>query len=241
MTNIKKGASLIVLAFAVLHALCCIFCRTLGIEDSRVLTLLSVAMTFILCYRYEMKLYFIVAAIIVFNVLAYLMGSAIPLMLAPMLGQSIWVYVISTFFTTLILGMLYVYALRLIVKQGRPAAEQKEVQKPHQHRQRWVVRLNDRIVPVRTEQIAYFFSENKCNYLVTFDGGRYIIDSTMDDIVADLDPKAFFRINRGCIVSFSCIDSAVVQSGRYTIEAHPDIGVPMVVTRSRVDDFLKWM
>ena len=240
-TKIKIGPVWIVLAFAVLHALCCIFCRTIGIEDTRVLTLLSVAMTFILCYLHDMKIYFIVAAIIVFNVLAYLMGSAIPLILIPLMGQSLWVNVISTFLTTTILGLLFELAITLLLGMVGSGSELRESPRPRQYRQRWIVRLNERIVPVKTEQIAYFFSEDKSNYLVTFDGERYLIDSTMDSILEDLDPKAFFRINRGCILSLSSIDSALIKGGRYIIEAHPALGIQMVVSRPRVDDFLHWM
>ena len=239
-TKIRISPVWTVIAFAVFHALCCIFCRFIGIEDTRVLTLLTVAMTFILCYMHDLKLYFIVAAIIVFNVLAYLMGNAIPLLLKPLMGEILWVNVISTFVTTLLLGLVFETAIVFILKtisggnirQSQPAV---------QYRQRWVVRLNERIVPVKTEQIAYFFSEDKSNYLVTFSGERYLIDSTMDSILSELDPKSFFRINRGCILSLSCVESALIKNGRYIIEVHPSLGVEMTVSRPRVGDFLKWL
>lgn len=235
MNQLKKHI-VVILVFAVLHGLCCFCCRTLGIEDSWVLTLLTIAMVFILGYQRGMKINFIIAAIILVNVLAYLMGNAIPLAFIPLFGQSLWINVFTTTFTTLVLGFVFELAADLFLKGGHvPKSE------PREFRHRWVVRVNDRIVPVKTEQIAYFFSEDKSNYLVTFDGGRYVVDSTMDAILADLDPAIFFRINRGCILSLSCIDSAVVTSGRYSVEVHPSIGVSMLVARSRVDDFLKWL
>ena len=238
MNRLKKSI-IIIFVFAVLHGLCCFCCRTLGIEDSWVLTLLTIAMVFIIGYQRGMKIYFIIAAIILVNVLAYLMGNAIPLAFVPHFGQSLWINVFTTTFTTLVLGVIFELATDLFLKWVRVQASDDAAET--EFRQRWVVRVNDRIVPVKTEQIAYFFSEDKSNYLVTFDGGRYVVDSTMDAIIADLDPKVFFRINRGCILSLSCIDSAVVTAGRYSVEAHPSIGVSMVVARSRVEDFLTWL
>ena len=90
-------------------------------------------------------------------------------------------------------------------------------------------------------QTRKFASVPKCNYLVTFDGGKYIVDSTIDSIVAELDPHRFFRINRGCVLALDSIESAVLNAGRYSVQAHPSLGVPMIVARSRVDDFVKWL
>ena len=238
-TKNKYFSLWIVLAFTVLHALCCLFCRKFDIEDTRVLTLLSVAMTFILCYLKDLKIHFIIAAIIVFNVLAYLLGNAIPLLLVPLMGQTLWVNVISTMLTTASLGLLFYFGIDLLRKMEEKGRD--DLPQTPQYKQRWIVRLNDRIVPVKTEQIAYFFSEDKFNYLLTFDGGRYLVDATMDTIAESLDPKLFFRINRGSILSLSCIDSAVISKGRYSVNVHPDTGVELVVTHARTDDFLAWL
>lgn len=231
----------VILVFAVLHALCCICCRTLSIDDTRALTMLTIAMVFILAYQRGMKVHFIIAAIIIVNVVAYLMGNSIPLIFIPVFGENMWIYALSTTFTTIVLGVLLELGTDLILKLSGGDGQFREAPRPKTFRHRWVVRLNDRIVPVTTEQIAFFFSEDKSNYLVTFDGGRYLVDSTMDAILAELDPARFFRINRGCILSLACIDSAVIESGRYSVNVHPASAVPMVVARARVDDFLKWL
>ena len=110
------------------------------------------------------------------------------------------------------------------------------------YKERYIVRFNDRIIPLQTSGIAYIFSEDKNNYLVTFDGQRYIIDSSLDVIAEELDPEYFFRISRGCIVSMKAIDTITKQmGGRLRLEAHPAPSFEMTVSRSRVDDFLKWL
>ena len=110
------------------------------------------------------------------------------------------------------------------------------------YKERYLVRLNDRIVPLQTTNIAYIYSEDKNNYLVTFDGQKYIVDSSLDVISEELDPEYFFRISRGCIVSMKAIGTIVKQmGGRLRIMATPEPSFEMTVSRSRVDDFMTWL
>lgn len=110
------------------------------------------------------------------------------------------------------------------------------------YRERYIIRFNDRIVPVETSNIAYLYSEEKNNYLVTFDDQRYIIDSSLDLVAEELNPDSFFRISRSCIMSMKAIESIIKQAGgRLKIVATPEPGFEMTVSRSRVDDFLRWL
>ena len=118
--------------------------------------------------------------------------------------------------------------------------EQKSAPKK-EYKERYIIRINDRIVPLNTSEIAYVYSEEKNNYLVTFDEQRYIIDSSLDVINEDLNPDNFFRISRSCIVSMKAIRSIIKQTGRLRLIASPDSSFEMTVSRSRVDDFLEWL
>ena len=111
-----------------------------------------------------------------------------------------------------------------------------------EYKERYIVRFNDRIVPLQTSNIAYIYSEEKNNYLVTFDEQRYIIDSSLDVVSEEFNPDDFFRISRGCIVSMKAIRSIIKQvGGRLRIVAEPKSSFEMTVSRSRVDDFLEWL
>ena len=113
---------------------------------------------------------------------------------------------------------------------------------PREYKQRYVVRFNDRIVPVQTTDIAYFYSEEKNTYLVTSDNNRYVVDQSLDVLSDELDPGRFFRISRSCIIAMPAIVSIVKYLGnRLKITARPRPEFEMVVSRSRVDDFLKWL
>ena len=130
-------------------------------------------------------------------------------------------------------GQVDVEALMSALGGAAPKKEYKE---------RYIVRFNDRIIPLETSNIAYIYSEEKNNYLVTFDNQRYIIDSSLDLVTDELNPEQFFRISRSCILSLKAIGSIIKQAGgRLRIMAKPDPDFEMTVSRSRVDDFLKWL
>ena len=113
---------------------------------------------------------------------------------------------------------------------------------PREYRQRYVVRFNDRIVPVRTADIAYFYSEEKNTYLVTCDNNRYVMDLSLDILSEELDERSFFRISRNCIISMQAISSVVKYLGnRLKVIARPRPDFELVVSRSRVEDFLRWL
>ena len=111
-----------------------------------------------------------------------------------------------------------------------------------EYKERHIIKFNDRIIPVETANIAYLYSEEKNNYLVTYDEQKYIIDSSLDLLAEELNPEQFFRISRSCIVSMKAICSIIKQSGgRLRIVAQPEPSFEMTVSRSRVDDFLRWL
>ena len=111
-----------------------------------------------------------------------------------------------------------------------------------EYKEKYIIRLNDRIIPLQTSAIAFVYSEEKNNYLTTFDGDRYIIDSSLDLISDELDPNRFFRISRSCIVNTRAIQSIIKQAGgRLLIKSNPPASFEMTVSRSRVDDFLDWL
>jgi len=114
------------------------------------------------------------------------------------------------------------------------------------YKARLLVKFNDRIVPINISDIAYFFSEDKENQVVTKEGLSYITDASLDTIAADLDPSKFFKISRSCIFAKDNIESITkLLGGRLRLSAkyglkkgkEPDL----TVSRSRTDEFLKWM
>lgn len=133
---------------------------------------------------------------------------------------------------------------RCIASSGNTDLEKlsKILRHEPEYKQRFIVRLNDKIMPVKTSDIAYFYSEEKNTILVTFNGTKYIMDSTLDILSEELDPRQFFRISRSCILNMSAIESVVKHFGsRLKVIANPHPDFDMTVSRSRIDDFMHWL
>lgn len=139
-------------------------------------------------------------------------------------------------------------ALQRAVERCRKRADRPDTRslmglmaEPKRYRERIVVKFNDRIVPVPTEDIAYIYSEEKCNYVVTSAACKYVLDATLDVVAEVLDPEKFFKISRSCVIASKEIKSIVKQSGRLRIIPFVESSVELTVSRSRVDDFMAWL
>lgn len=98
------------------------------------------------------------------------------------------------------------------------------------------------IIPVSTDEIAFFFSEDKANYIMTFRKERYLIETKMEQLETELDPKKFFRISRGCILNRSALISTErADGGHLTVKSEPQAPFLLTVSRSRANSFLKWI
>jgi DNA-binding LytR/AlgR family response regulator len=127
---------------------------------------------------------------------------------------------------------------------GGPRIDFDAVRDAFRPREKFLIRLNDRIVPVSVRDIAYFYSEAKSTFIVTRDGKNYVLDDSLDAIEAGLDPKAFFRISRGAIIAENVIDSASKLLGgrlRLTLANGIPTATDLTVSRARADAFLEWL
>ena len=110
------------------------------------------------------------------------------------------------------------------------------------YKERFMIRINDRIVPVNVSDIAYLESENKSSYIILRSGERYIFNPSLDEAEGQLDPSCFFRVSRGCIIAKESVKSIIkLGGGRLRIVSQPRSASEIEVSRSRVDDFLSWM
>lgn len=115
------------------------------------------------------------------------------------------------------------------------------------YKERFLVKLNDMIVPVNVDEIAYIFSEDKENRVVTAEGIDYVTDLSLDTFASNLNPAKFFKISRSCIMAKDNVTSvSKLLGGRLKVIAKNGLSrkgnaPDLTVSRSRTDDFLKWL
>ena len=90
--------------FAALHAAVALLCRLGGTEDELLLTILTMAMTLVVCVRKSLNAEFAAACVIVVNIIGYLLGNIGAIMLSHFITSPYVYSAISTALTTEILG-----------------------------------------------------------------------------------------------------------------------------------------
>jgi two-component system LytT family response regulator len=107
---------------------------------------------------------------------------------------------------------------------------------------RLLIRFGDTIKAVEIKDVAYFYTENKINYLCTFDRKIYPIDQNLDQVEAIMDQSVFFRINRQFIVNVNAINRMVSYSkSRVKLDLVPATEIETVVSTERSPHFKSWL
>lgn len=110
------------------------------------------------------------------------------------------------------------------------------------YKDRFIIKLGDTIKSLCITDIAYFFTENKSNFVCTNEGKRLPIDFTLDQVEEMLNPRNFFRINRQFIIGHHAIDDMKAHSrSRIIVRLSPPFKDPAVVAIDRAIDFRNWL
>jgi two-component system, LytTR family, response regulator LytT len=112
----------------------------------------------------------------------------------------------------------------------------------HAYKKRFVIKYGEHIKTISVEEIAYFYTEDKVNFLVTFEGRRFAIDFNLDNLENLLNPAIFFRINRQFIISITSISEMFAYTkSRVLIKLSPPTKHETVVSTERSASFKSWL
>ncbi|HKG68065.1 MAG TPA: LytTR family DNA-binding domain-containing protein [Segetibacter sp.] len=113
---------------------------------------------------------------------------------------------------------------------------------PSNYKQRFVVKYGEHIKTIEIADSAYFYTENKANFLITKENKRFAIDYNLDQLELLLDPKKFFRINRQFIIGFHAItDMFSYSKSRVLIKLNPPSKLETIVSSERSASFKSWL
>jgi DNA-binding LytR/AlgR family response regulator len=110
------------------------------------------------------------------------------------------------------------------------------------YKKRFTVKIGQHLKVIATDEIECFFSENKGTYIHTFDNRNYLIESTLELLEQELDPKDFYRISRKFIIPLKAIKEIVVYSNsrlKLILPSYKEDEV--IVSREKVTDFKNWI
>ncbi|MBO9203009.1 MULTISPECIES: LytR/AlgR family response regulator transcription factor [Niastella] len=107
---------------------------------------------------------------------------------------------------------------------------------------RFLVTVGKQVKLVKADEVAYFFSEQKIVYLITFAGQKYRTGFTLERLEQLLAPALFFRINRQFIIHMSAIVKMIPASkSRLQVIVRPDTNYNTITSFGRTDTFYNWL
>ena len=143
-------------------------------------------------------------------------------------------------------------ALQKYERQTRSSAPQLDITRlvqelqrqsqPREYRTRFLVKQGQRLLPIETDTIAYFFVDDGLSLFCTHDRNRHMVDYSLEDLEQMLDPKAFFRVNRQFILSVRAVAQIHTHfNGKLKLHLSPPTDKEVMVSRERVNDFKDWL
>ncbi|NUO02165.1 MAG: response regulator transcription factor [Saprospiraceae bacterium] len=138
---------------------------------------------------------------------------------------------------------------RMKQQYGHPAAPDiqqllKDIrgQLAPEYRDRFLVKHGLRMLPIDIVEIAYFYSENSITFLKTKGNVRFILEYSLDELEAMVDPRSFFRANRSFIIHIKSVDAVYPHlNGRLKTDLKPTSETEVLISREKAQEFKDWL
>ena len=99
----------------------------------------------------------------------------------------------------------------------------------------------DKLIPLNTDDIAYFFIDYGAVKSISYENKTYNMDSTLDELEDMLNPEIFFRANRQFIISRKAIkDIDLWFNNRLSVNLKVSVSEKILVSKARVPEFRNW-
>ncbi|WP_057937115.1 LytR/AlgR family response regulator transcription factor [Algoriphagus resistens] len=107
---------------------------------------------------------------------------------------------------------------------------------------RFLVKFGDKIQSVPVDQISYFYSEERVTFLQTIEGKKYVIENTLEQTEAQINPADFFRLNRKYLCGLKSIDGIFAYSNsRLKVKLKNCSDQDILISREKVSNFKSWL
>ena len=106
----------------------------------------------------------------------------------------------------------------------------------------FLVQVRDRIRPLKTEEVAFFYTCEERVTAHTFSGEALSIDRTLEALSGVLDENDFYRANRQFIVARKALkDISVWFGSRLALNLNVETPERIIISKARVPKFKKWL
>jgi len=110
------------------------------------------------------------------------------------------------------------------------------------YKSRFLVKVGNKIKSIPASKIAYFYSKEKLNYIITKGNEKYPVDHTLEEVDNFVDPKIFYRINRQFIIHIDSVKEIHPYfKGRLKLDLNPQMEEEIIVSSEKTPAFKDWL
>ncbi len=97
-------------------------------------------------------------------------------------------------------------------------------------------------IPIKVQDIAYFYLKEDIYFLKTTDNQQYIISANLEELGSKLNPSQFFRINRKFLAHIqACKAFKAVENGKLELSLNPPTSEVVIVSQKKAASFRDWI
>jgi DNA-binding LytR/AlgR family response regulator len=110
------------------------------------------------------------------------------------------------------------------------------------YKKRFTIKMGQHLKMINVDDAECFFSENKGTYIHTTDNRDYLLETTLEQLEAELDPARFYRVSRKHIINIDAVKDIVVYTNSRLKVVLPTYNEDeVIVSRERVNAFREWL
>jgi two-component system LytT family response regulator len=115
-----------------------------------------------------------------------------------------------------------------------------EIAPPAKILKRLVVKKGLNFFTLKIEEVAYFYSEHKVTFVVSFEGQKFIYDEPLSELENKL--SSFFRLNRKYLSNIEAVKSfRTLDKGKLLVELIPSVSEEVIVSQEKASTFKDWL
>ena len=110
------------------------------------------------------------------------------------------------------------------------------------YKKTWLVAHKTKLLPVATSDIAHFVIRHRLVVLTTLSNQEYVLDTTLEEVESQVDPRRFFRANRQVLFARdSLVALEPYYTGRMVVHVNPATREEVIVPKPRVTELRQWI
>lgn len=110
-------------------------------------------------------------------------------------------------------------------------------------RRNFLIPFKNRLIPITTDEIAWFELTDSVVIATKFDNKRFTMDErSLDELAEQLDPALFYRVNRQYLINRKAIrEIEFYFNGRLVVKLSPSPDEKVLISKAKVGSFKEWM